>query len=145
LVQDVPYIITDEERAAASKLTTDQQRDNFILAFWERRNPNPGSLENAFEKEHYRRKAYANEHFPANVEGWKTDRGRIYIIYGPPNSVESSDRLSVPTEIWPYASVQGLGQKVVLTFIDRDKDGSYPLSEEDVDSLPRIRDGHRVY
>jgi GWxTD domain-containing protein len=85
--------------AAANKLTTDQQRDNFISAFWERRNPNPASPENAFEKEHYRRIAYANEHFAANVPGWKTDRGRTYIIYGPPNSVESSDRVSAPSEI----------------------------------------------
>ena len=92
------YEFTDEERAGANKLTTDQQRDDFITAFWKRRNPNPGSPENAFKEEHYRRIAYANEHFDANVPGWKTDRGRIYIIYGPPNSVESSHRLSPPTE-----------------------------------------------
>lgn len=145
MVEDVPYIITDEERAAANKLTTDQQRDDFITTFWERRNPNPGSRENAFKEEHYGRIAYANEHFTANAPGWKTDRGRIHIIYGPPNSVESSGRLSPPTEIWRYASVQGLGQKVVLTFADRDKDGSFPLSDEDVDSLPRIHDGQRLH
>ena len=144
LNEDALYIITDQERTAAKELTTDQQRDDFITAFWERRNPNPRSPENAFKEEHYRRIAYANEDFGTDVrEGWKTDRGRIYIIYGQPNYVEYPHRLSA-TEIWHYASVQGLGQNVVLTFTDKDKDGRFPLTDEDVDSHPRIRGGQTV-
>lgn len=145
LHEDVRYLITDQERTAARALATDQQRNDFIAAFWERRNPDPGSTENAFKEEHYRRFAYANERFAASiVPGWKTDRGRIYIIYGPPNSVESP--LSpLPTEVWRYASVQGIGQKVVLTFTDKNRAGSFALTEADVDSLPRIRDGRRAY
>jgi len=85
LDEDVRHIIADEERAEFARLTTDQQRDAFVVAFWEHRNPNPGSEKNIFKKEHYRRLAYANIHFAANVPGYKTDRGRIYIMYGPPN------------------------------------------------------------
>lgn len=145
LDEDVLYIITDQERADANKLTKEEQRDDFITAFWERRNPSPGSSQNAFKEEHYRRFAYANEHFGTSVrEGWKTDRGRIYIVYGPPNYVESPHRL-LATEIWHYASVQELGRNVVLTFTDRDKDGRFPLTDEDVDSHPRFRGGQTVY
>jgi GWxTD domain-containing protein len=83
LREDVARIITDQERTDFKKLSTDKQRDAFVVAFWERRNPNPGSSENKFKEEHYRRLAYANTHFAAGVPGWKTDRGRIYILYGP--------------------------------------------------------------
>ena len=83
LSEDVAWIITEEERTDFKKLSTDKQRDDFVVAFWERRNPNPGSSENKFKEEHYRRLAYANTHFAAGVPGWKTDRGRIYILYGP--------------------------------------------------------------
>ena len=80
LSEEVPYIITDEERAAFKKLTTDEEREPFIENFWERRNPNPGSPENEFKEEYYRRIAYANEHYASGIPGWKTDRGRIYIM-----------------------------------------------------------------
>jgi GWxTD domain-containing protein len=89
LNEDVAYIITDQERGDFATLTSEQQRDQFITDFWERRNPNPGSPENAFKDEHYRRFAYANEHFATKLPGWKTDRGRIYIIYGPPDQVDN--------------------------------------------------------
>ena len=83
LSEDVRWIITDQERADFKRLSTDKQRDDFVVAFWERRNPIPGSSENKFKEEHYRRLAYANTHFAAGVPGWKTDRGRRYILYGP--------------------------------------------------------------
>lgn len=82
LEEDVRWIITDQERANFLKLATDRQRDEFVVAFWERRNPIPGSSENKFKEEHYRRLAYANTHFATDVPGWKTDRGREYILYG---------------------------------------------------------------
>ena len=89
LNEEVPYIITGEERASFKKLTTDDEREQFIESFWERRNPNPGSPENEFKEEYYRRIAYANEHYASGIQGWRTDRGRIYIMYGPADEVDS--------------------------------------------------------
>lgn len=81
LRDEVLYIATDRERTEFKNLTSDEERDEFISAFWERRNPTPGALHNAVEEEHYRRLAYATVHFRAGpVAGWRTDRGRIYII-----------------------------------------------------------------
>ena len=82
LNEDVVWIITDEERAAFKQLSNDEERDNFIEAFWQRRDPTPDTEENEYKEEHYRRIAYANEHFAAGIPGWKSDRGRIYIMYG---------------------------------------------------------------
>src|SRR6266516_6531300 len=87
LDEDVPYIITDEERAAFRQLSNDEERDNFMEAFWQRRDPTPDTVENEFKEEHYRRIAYANEHFAAGIPGWKSDRGRLYIVYGPADEI----------------------------------------------------------
>lgn len=89
LDEDVSYIITDEERAAFRQLSNDEERDNFIEAFWQRRDPTPDTEENEFKEEHYQRIAYANEHFAAGVPGWKTDRGHMYIVFGKPDEIES--------------------------------------------------------
>src|SRR5215475_584548 len=89
LDEDVRWIITDEERAAFKQLSNDEERDQFIEAFWQRRDPTPDTIENEFKEEHYRRIAYANEHFPAGIPGWKTDRGRTYIVFGPADEIES--------------------------------------------------------
>ncbi len=83
LNEDVGYIITDEEKTAFHRLNTDEEREQFIEQFWLRRDPTPDTEENEFKEEHYRRIAYANEHYASGIPGWKTDRGRIYIIYGP--------------------------------------------------------------
>src|SRR5436309_5441627 len=89
LNEDVSYIITDEERAVFKKLQTDEEREQFIEQFWLRRDPTPDSVENEFKEEHYRRIAYANEHFASGIPGWKTDRGRTYITYARPDEIES--------------------------------------------------------
>ena len=89
LDQDVAYIITDQERKAFLNLSNDEERESFIETFWQRRNPDPDSPENEFREEHYRRIAYANEHFAAGKPGWKTDRGRIYIMWGKPDDIDS--------------------------------------------------------
>ena len=86
--EDVLWIIAPEERAAFLKLSTDEERDEFIRQFWQRRDAGAPGGKNV-RAEHYRRVAYANQHFAAGVPGWKTDRGRIYIMYGPPNSIEA--------------------------------------------------------
>jgi GWxTD domain-containing protein len=138
--QEVPYIITPEERAAFKKLTTDDEKEQFIEAFWERRNPNPGSPENEFKEEYYRRIAYTNEHYASGIPGWKTDRGRIYIMYGPPDEVDSHpsggtyDRppeegggstSTYPFETWRYRYIDGIGNNVELEFVDPTMTGEY--------------------
>src|SRR5579862_1780803 len=87
--EDVVYIISAEEKAAFEQLQNAAQRDRFIEQFWLRRNPSPATLENPFKEEHYRRIAWANERFASDIPGWRTDRGRIYIFYGPPDEIES--------------------------------------------------------
>src|ERR1700730_16412745 len=89
LDEDVRWIITDEEQKAFKLLSNDEERDQFIEAFWQRRDPTPDTIENEFKEEHYRRMAYANEQFAAGIPGWKSDRGRIYIMYGPADEIES--------------------------------------------------------
>ena len=143
LDEEVPYIITDEERAAFKKLTTDEEREQFIEQFWERRNPNPGSPENEFKEEYYRRIAYSNEHFASGIPGWKTDRGRMYIMYGPPDEIEShpsggnyqrppeeggGQTETYPFEDWTYNYIEGIGNNVQLEFVDPSMSGEYRLT-----------------
>lgn len=143
LSEEVPYIITDEEKAAFKKLSTDEEREQFIEQFWERRNPNPGSPENEFKEEYYRRIAYANEHYASGIPGWKTDRGRIYIMYGPPDENEShpsggtyvrpqeeggGETSTYPFEQWRYRYIDGIGTNVILEFVDPTMTGEYHLT-----------------
>jgi GWxTD domain-containing protein len=143
LEDEVPYIITGEERSAFKKLTTDDEREQFIENFWERRNPNAGSPENEFKEEYYRRIAYANEHYASGLEGWRTDRGRIYIMYGPPDENEDHDAggtyqrpfeegggttSTYPFEIWRYRYIDGIGTNVLLEFVDPTMTGEFHLT-----------------
>lgn len=149
LSEDVVYIITDQERADFAKLTTDEQRDKFIEDFWERRNPIPGSEQNAFKEEHYRRFAYANERFAARIPGWKTDRGRIYIRYGVPDQIvrhfsaagsnRASDLVGVGPipydwELWHYRYIEGVGKDVTFKFVDTCGCGQFeiPVEKDDL-------------
>src|SRR5580692_1279399 len=133
LDEDVRWIITDEERAAFKQLSNDEERDNFIEAFWQRRDPTPDTEENEYKEEHYQRIAYSNEHFAAGIPGWKTDRGRIYIIYGKPDEIEShpsggtyerpmeeggGETSTYPFEDWRYRYIEGIGQEVIIEFVD---------------------------
>src|ERR1051326_7685229 len=88
LEEDVAYIITDEEKAAFKALKTDEEREQFIEQFWLRRDPTPDTIDNEYKEDHYERIAYANEHFASGIPGWKTDRGRIYIMYGKPDETQ---------------------------------------------------------
>jgi GWxTD domain-containing protein len=143
LDEDVRWIITDEERAAFKQLSNDEERDNFIEAFWQRRDPTPDTVENEFKEEHYRRIAYANEHFAAGIPGWKTDRGRIYIMYGPADEVEShpsggsyerpmeeggGETSTYPFEDWRYRYLEGIGQEVIIEFVDDCMCGAYEMT-----------------
>jgi GWxTD domain-containing protein len=130
LNQDVVYIITDEEEAAFKALATDEERYHFIEQFWSRRDPTPDTVENEYRDEHYRRIANANERFrtAAGKSGWQTDRGRMYIVYGPPDQIEShplGDDGGPPFEIWRYNHIQGVGDDLYISFIDRMRTGDY--------------------
>jgi GWxTD domain-containing protein len=140
LNQDVVWIISDEEKKAFKSLTNDEERDAFIEQFWLRRNPDPDSQDNEFREEHYRRIAYANEHFAAGKPGWKTDRGHIYIAFGKPDSIEShpsggsyerpieeggGETSTFPFETWHYRYLEGIGDNIDLEFVDTCQCGDY--------------------
>lgn len=125
LNEDVAYIIDQVERSAFRALATDEERDKFIEQFWERRNPTPGAP-NGFKEEHYRRLAFANQHFASGVPGWQTDRGHIYILYGPPDELEVHPHAR--TEVWLYHHVQGVGDNTAFTFVDSTGQGDFRLS-----------------
>src|ERR1700753_3077414 len=141
--QDVHWIITDQELKAFKSLSNDEERDAFIEAFWQRRNPNPDSPENEFREEHYRRIEYANEHFAAGKPGWKTDRGHMYIAYGKPDSIEShpsggsyerpmeeggGETSTFPFEVWHYRYIEGIGDNIDIEFVDTCQRGVYHLT-----------------
>ncbi len=141
--EDVAYIISDAERKAFQALTTDEEREQFVQQFWARRDPTPGTERNEFKEEHYRRIAYANQHYTASIPGWRTDRGRIYIQYGPPDEIEahpsggSYERPlsqgggvteTYPFEQWRYKLIDGVGQNVIVEFVDKDRNGEYHMT-----------------
>lgn len=145
LDQDVRWIITDEERAAFKQLSNDEERDQFVEQFWQRRDPTPDTIENEYKEEHYRRIAYANERFAAGIPGWKTDRGRIYIMYGPADQIDShpsggmyqrpmeeggGSTSTFPFEVWRYRYLEGegLGQEVEIEFVDTCMCGDYHMT-----------------
>ena len=143
LDEDVRWIITDEEKSAFMQLSNDEERDQFIEAFWQRRDPTPDTEENEFKEEHYRRIAYANEHFPAGIPGWKTDRGRTYIVFGPADEIEShpsggsyerpmdeggGETSTFPFETWRYRYLEGIGQEVIIEFVDSCMCGDYHMT-----------------
>jgi len=113
LEEEVVYLITPLERDVFLKLQSDRERDLFIKAFWKHRDPNPGSKENAFKTEHYKRIAYANKYYgrSAPLPGWRTDRGRIYIILGEPGDIQrfTGSQGVYPAEVWFYQDKKNLG------------------------------------
>ena len=143
--EEVPYIITPEERSAFLKLTNDSERQTFIELFWDHRNPHPESSENEYKEEYYRRIAFANERFAAGAPGWKTDRGRIYILHGAPDSIEShpgggpylrpaeeggGETVTYPFEVWHYRYIPGISHPVDIEFVDRCGCGAYRMTND---------------
>lgn len=143
LDQDVTYIITGEERQGFWRLSTDEERENFIESFWLRRDPTPDTIENEFKEEHYRRIAYANERYASGIPGWKADRGRIYISFGPPDEIESHPSggmyqrpydegggftSTYPFEIWRYRWLEGIGSDILIEFVDPTMTGEYRIT-----------------
>ena len=141
LEADVFYIIDDRERAVFLSLRSDQEREHFIEQFWLRRDPTPGTPENEMKSEHYRRIAYANQRFPwRSMPGWKTDRGRTYIVYGPPDEIErhpsgrpaagEAPAIHYPFEQWRFKSIEGVGNNVIIHFADEAKTGDVRMSTD---------------
>jgi GWxTD domain-containing protein len=143
--KDVDYIITDDERKAFKALRTDEERENFIEMFWRRRDPNPDTEENEYREQYYERIAYANEHFTSGIPGWKTDRGRIYITHGKPDSVEShptggaydrpvyeggGNTTTYPFEVWFYRHLDDVGEGLEIEFVDPTGTGEYRLARD---------------
>jgi len=143
LSEDVTYIISPDERNAFLQLDTNEEREQFIEQFWLRRSSNPDLPENDFKEEHYRRIAYANEHFASGIPGWKTDRGRMYIMWGPADEVESHptggtyDRpmeegggstSTYPWETWRWRYLEGIGENIILEFVDPSGSGEYHMT-----------------
>jgi GWxTD domain-containing protein len=145
LNEDVAYIITDAERATFKGLATDAEREQFIENFWVARDPTPGTPQNEFKMEHYRRIAYANERFAtqSGLPGWKTDRGRIYITFGPPDEIDShpnggtyqkpaaeggNTTTTFPFEQWRYRFIENVGNNVIIEFVDPTMTGEYRMT-----------------
>ena len=141
--KDVAYIITDEERKAWKKLVTDDEREQFIEAFWRRRDPDPDTEENEYREQYYERIAYANEHYTSGIPGWKTDRGRIYITFGKPDEVEThpsggnyerpsyeggGSTTTYPFETWFYRYLAGVGSGIEIEFVDPTGSGEYHIA-----------------
>lgn len=150
--QDVPYIITDQERKAFKVLKTDEERDQFIEQFWLRRDQDPDTPENEYREEYHRRIQYANEKFASGIPGWKTDRGRIYIMFGKPDQIEShpaggpyerpsyeggGSTSTFPFEVWWYRHVEGIGSDIEIEFVDPSGSGEYRIarSPDEKDAL----------
>jgi GWxTD domain-containing protein len=143
LSEDVAYIISSEEIQTFKRLQTDEEREQFIEQFWLRRDPTPDTVENEFKEEHYRRIAYANEHFPSGIPGWKTDRGRIYIEYGPPDEIDDhssggtytrpteeggGDTSTFPFVQWRYRYIEGVGSNIMIEFVDTTMSGEFRMT-----------------
>ena len=155
LEKDVAYIITDEERKAFKKLETDDEREHFIEEFWRRRDPDPDTDENEYREEYYERIAYANEHFASGIPGWKSDRGRIYIMYGKPDELEThpsggsyqresyeggGSTSTYPFEKWFYRYLPGIGSGIEIEFVDPTGSGEYRIARnpDEKDALLHI-------
>ncbi|MBY0506302.1 MAG: GWxTD domain-containing protein [Bryobacteraceae bacterium] len=143
LNEDVTYIITDEERTTWKRLATDEEREQFIEQFWLRRDPSPDTQENEYKEEHYRRIAYTNERFASGIPGWKSDRGRIYITFGPPDELEDhpsggtyerpieeggGTTSTFPFQKWRYRWIEGVGQDINIEFVDTTMTGEFRMT-----------------
>jgi GWxTD domain-containing protein len=155
LDEDVTYIISDEERKVFKDLKNDEEREAFIEQFWARRNPDPRSSNNSFKEEHYRRIAYSNQMFASGIPGWKTDRGRIYVMYGKPDEIEShptggaynrpfneggGTTTTYPFEKWWYRHIDNVGDDIEIEFVDQSMTGEYrmAMSPDEKDALMNV-------
>ena len=155
LKQDVAWIITAPERAAFLNLRSDIEREHFVEQFWDRRNPVPGAQPNPYKEEHYRRIAFANQHFSGGgVSGWKADRGHMYIVFGPPDEIDShpaggrykrlpeqggGETSVYPFEQWKHKYIEGIGTDVVMEFVDTTMTGDFRMTTD-----PREKESGKI-
>jgi GWxTD domain-containing protein len=155
LNEEVLWIITPEERTAFNRLETDDERQQFIEQFWLRRDPTPDTEENELKEEHYRRIAWANDRFASGIPGWKTDRGMVYIKFGPadertehptggpgvrPIEEGGGETTFFPYEQWRYRYLDGVGQDITIEFVDKTMTNEYRMTwnPSDKDALLRV-------
>lgn len=148
LREDVVYLITPDEKEVFLNLQTDAERDRFIEQFWDRRNLDRRSGSNEFKEEHYRRIQYANENFTAGLPGWATDRGMIYIKFGPPDDIEDHPAGSTyvrprhegggttlvnPFQVWHYNFIEGIGLDIDIEFVDLHGGNLYRFARDELE------------
>ena len=155
LDEEVRWIISDEERTAFKRLQTDDEKQAFIEQFWLRRDPTPDTEENEFKEEHYRRIEWANQQYASGIPGWKTDRGQIYIKFGPPDENDShtsggsgerdiqeggGETTFFPYERWRYRYLECCGSDVTIEFVDTTMTNEYHISMDpsEKDALARV-------
>ena len=141
--REVALIISAEEIKAYEKLQTDEEREQFIRDFWSMRDPSPDTEENEYKDEYYERMAYADEHFTSGRPGRLSDRGRIYIKFGKPDSIEShpaggsyeresyeggGSTTTYPFEKWFYRNIPGVRSGVDIEFVDPTGSGEYRMA-----------------
>lgn len=160
-IADHDLILTQSERDAWKKLVTDDERDKFIEEFWRTRDPDPDTQENEFKEQFYERVAYANEHFSSGKPGRMTDRGRIYIKFGKPDSIEShpaggayerepweggGSTTTYPFERWFYRYIPNVRSGVELEFVDPTGSGEYRLARnpDEKDALIHVGGGPTI-
>jgi GWxTD domain-containing protein len=150
LEEEVVYIITPRERQVFEKLRTAREKEIFIEAFWKQRDPTPGTPENEFKEEHYRRIDYANRYFgrQSPLPGWKTDRGRIHIILGEPNDIQRFDNTAetYPAEVWFYQgkTESGLPPAFNIVFFKEHGSGDYKLYSPSRDGPQALLAAHQA-
>ena len=152
LETDVLYIISPEEKDIFENLSTSEEKDQFIEQFWFRRDLDPRTAFNEFKEEHYRRIAYANDTYHSGIEGWRTDRGMMYILFGKPDGVEKHPEggtyvrkweegggrtYTYPFEVWFYRHLEGVGPGIEIEFVDASRTNEYriALDPEQKDAL----------
>ena len=152
LEEDVVYIITPEEKEVLTSLTTEEEKEHFVEQFWRRRDSDPRTALNEFKEEHYRRIAYANDRFHWGKAGWRTDRGRVYIMFGPPDGQKTNaggstyyrpaeegggSTITYPFEVWFYRHLPGIGSGIEVEFVDPTLTGEFrlALSSQEKDAL----------
>ncbi|MFQ5707037.1 MAG: GWxTD domain-containing protein [bacterium] len=119
------YIVTQQEQELYNNLKEVEAKRAYLFEFWLRRDPTPATATNEFRMEYQRRLKYCDEHFGSYTRpGWKTDRGRVYILYGPPSEIERfpNNPLSYCYEIWHYDQIEG---GVIFVFADLQEFGEY--------------------
>lgn len=142
-INEVDLIMTDAERSAFKKLTTDEERENFSENFWLIRDPTPDTPENEYRDQFYERIDYANDHFASGIAGMRTDRGKMYILNGPPDEIQSHPAggtyhrtyeegggvtTTFPFETWRYRHLEGAkGDNVIYEFVDSSNSNEYKL------------------